>query len=390
MDQYCVVVCGLQAGVAGDDATWQPVAAALKLDRADFARRVVAALPRIVRRDLERTTAERIAQLLQAMHVDARALPDDPQLASIERAGSIRGPLPQSSLGDFIQPGESYRLHGSTAWLSWPAPVEQQAMATATPTAAAGNSGDATAPPVTSNGPVAAMPPPHTTSDVDDMIADMRPAGIDDEPPYAMPPPLPTPPTRQPPSTPEAAVDPTATEPGMDVDQPLHDDESFDQAHGAPGPPDLDATDPLAPAATAPVAPARSRAGRVAVLLLLAGLACWAYAHWIADTRGGQAPAMPPAANRPAQGASGQPATPAPTASVMQAATAPAPAMSTAASPAATSATPPGATSGPAAPGTDAAATVSTAASSAPRAGSTIAPAQPAPAATTATARPTH
>lgn len=390
MNQYCVVVCGLQAGVADDDSAWLPVAAALKLDRADFARRVVAALPRIVRRDLDRTTAERVAQLLQAMHVDARALPDDPQLASIERAGSIRGPLPQSSLGDFIQPGESYRLHGYTAWLSWPAPVGQPAMATAIQAPVAGDNDEATTPTAASDEHFDAMPTPYAMSEVDDAEADMRPTDIDDDPPHAMPPPLPTPPTAQPPSAPEAAVDSAAAEPGMDVDEPLHDNEPFEQAQD-PTPPDLDATDPLAPASAAATAPARSRTGRFVVLLLLAGLAWWAYAHWIADTRGSQAP-ITPAATRPAKRASGQSATPAPTASVMQAASTPTPAAaaSAAASPAATSATPPSAASAPAAPGTSAVIAVPTAASSASPASSTIAPAQPAPAATTLTARPMH
>ena len=127
MDQYCVVVCGLRADALDEASAWAPVAAALRMDETEFARRVVDALPRIVRQQLDRSTAERIAQLLQGMHVDARALPDDAQLVYLERAGSSRGPLPQSALGDFILSGETYRAHGSVEWLPWPPPAEPEA-----------------------------------------------------------------------------------------------------------------------------------------------------------------------------------------------------------------------------------------------------------------------
>lgn len=102
------------------------MATALRMEHDEFFRRVVAALPRIVRQQLDRSSAERIAQLLQGLHVDARALPSDEQLVYIERDGSSRGPLPRSALDAFIAPGESYRLHGSLAWQIWPEPLEHE------------------------------------------------------------------------------------------------------------------------------------------------------------------------------------------------------------------------------------------------------------------------
>ena len=131
MDQYCVVLCGLRAGAPDETSAWQPVAAALKLDHAEFERRIVAALPRIVRRELDLATAQRIAQVLQALQVDARVLPDDPQLVYVERAGASRGPLPQSSLEEFIQPGESFRRRGSATWQPWPEPRDEVSPTTA-------------------------------------------------------------------------------------------------------------------------------------------------------------------------------------------------------------------------------------------------------------------
>ena len=337
MDQYCVVLCGLQAGALHDTAAWQPVANALKLDHAEFERRVVAALPRIVRQDLELTTAERITQVLQALNVDARILPGDSQLAYIERAQASCGPLPYSSLGDFIQPGESFRLHGSTTWQPWPASAEQEIRKMV----AAGDIGEPASPPASpepsldirsiqhpqndvseaaadeartgaDEAPedVAPAPPPaEATDDFSDAAQDAVPGGTDDEPHAAMPPPLGTPTTAQREATTAPPEGWQATESTTDAAASPHDDDLINASAATTTSVSADAS--LAPTSPGTEArpPARSRSGRVAVLLVLVALAIWAYRHWMADTRIEGAPATP-VGMLPANTAAGKPATP--------------------------------------------------------------------------------
>ena len=416
MDQHCVVICGLQAGASDDASAWRPVAVALKLDQDDFARRVVAALPRIVRRELDQATAERVAQLLQAMHVDARALPDDRQLAYIDRAGTTRGPLPQSSLDEFIQPGESYRLHGGTAWLPWPAPVDHAAAATTlpidlegvdetapSPTPDDGDISDTPTPTDSAHGddgsapdelpgsadgelsPAATTPPPADTwNDFGDTAEEPLEAVSGDEAHHAMPPPMPVVPTL--PDGPETTV------PALDNGDSGHDDSLIDPPQETPASDDPESFMPMTPEAVAAAAPAPSRTGRLVVLLVLVGLAAWAYFHWTADTRVSGSPAVP-AAIRPSKSSSGQPATPTPATSVAKAASTnrPAAAASTVAAPASTTATLPAAASVPAPATTSAevlAAAASSSATPAVAGTSTIVPARSSPAATTSNAAP--
>jgi hypothetical protein len=177
------------------------------MEHDEFSRRVVAALPRIVRQQLDRSSAERIAQLLQGLHVDARALPGDEELAYIDRDGSSRGPLPRSALDAFIAPGESYRLHGSMAWQIWPEPLEYES----------------SPPPAQAFDEVMAAP-------VDEAFAAAPAEPLDDEPPApaavsaspGLPPPLPTassPAAVEPPvpddvlATDEALINPSSDEP---------------------------------------------------------------------------------------------------------------------------------------------------------------------------------
>jgi hypothetical protein len=416
VNQYCVVLCGLQAGATDDASAWRPVAAALKLDQDDFARRVVAALPRVVRRELDQTTAERVAQLLQAMHVDARALPDDRQLAYIDRAGTTRGPLPQSSLDEFIQPGESYRLRGDTTWSPWPVPVDHAATATATidhenidettpsstPDDGDINDTPARSPTDSAHGDGGSVPdelsddaygePPHATStswspdtwnDLDDTAAEPLAAATRDEASHATPPPVPAP---APPDDPETAA------PTVDSGEAGHDGSLIDPPQETPASDDPESFAPMAPEAVEAGTPAPSRAGRLVVLLVLAGLAAWAYFHWIAGTHVSGLPAVP-AAIRPSKSSSGQPATPTPSASAAKAAstTHPAAAASAVATPASTTATPPATASLPAPATTNAETAVATSSSSpAPAAAgtSTTVPALPSPATTTSSARP--
>lgn len=359
MDEYCVVVCGLRAGTSDEALAWAPVAAALRMDPAEFERRVVAALPRIVRQDLDQATADRIAQLLQGMQVDARALPDDPQLVYIDRAGSSCGPLPLSALADFIEPGETYRLHGGLEWLLWPTPLDYE------PSVADDGFDDALAAAFDDSLADTFAAAPTDGADIGELAQDTSPddALPDDASPRSMPPQLP--PVSAATTTPEAATPDEPTVP-MAHGEPAVDDDLIDP------PADLLASaDPDAVAeapADAAVAPARrSKAGRLLVLLVIVGLAAWAYEHWIADTHVDDSP-PPAAASHTPRVATGATTAPAHAASVV------APAPIAAASTAATSATstPAPASSAPAPNGT----------ASTPAATLTVAPA---PATTSAT-----
>jgi len=413
VDQHCIVICGLQAGASDDASAWRPVAVALKLDQDDFARRVVAALPRIVRRGLDQATAERVVQLLQAMHVDARALPDDRQLVYIDRNGTTRGPLPQSSLDEFIQPGESYRLHGGTAWLPWPIPVDHAATAATidlegidetgpSPAPDDGDISDWSTPGDSAHGDGGSAPdelagsadgePPHATTtppspdtwnDFGDAAEEPLEAVSGDEARHAMPPLLPVMPT--PPDNLGITV------PAVDSEEPAHDDSLIDPPQETRASDDPESFMPMTPEAVAAAAPAPSRAGRLVVLLVLVGLAVWAYFHWTADTRVSESPAVP-AATRPSKSSSGQPATRTPATSVAKAASSNHPAAASAiAAPASTSAIPPAAASVPAPATTNAGTAVAAPSSSAAPAAagiSTIVPARSSPAAATSSAAP--
>jgi hypothetical protein len=398
VDQYCVVVCGLQAETSGDAAAWQPVAAALKLNPAEFERRVVAALPRIVRQHLDRETADRIAQLMHALHVDARVLPDDPQLAYIARAGTSCGPLPQSSLADFILPGESYRLHGTTEWQDWSTTAEAE---TAAPDMDFNDIVEA--PPSTSTGDeldddLSFAPPADVTDDAGEPWAEEPDAGTDDEtddaappadaadqpdqitladaaadditePPRAVPPPLPGPPTSESTSTAEFSDDVDATAPDSQEPTAASDDElvSLGQEVLAADAPEASDSGPSEGTDVDGPAPRRSRTGRLVLLLVVIAVAVWAYRYWMADTRTNVPPpavrtiqprAQPAPATPPAQTVAGDASTtpPASPASVATAASTPAPAASAAApvsagstpAPAATAPTPAAAASAPA------------------------------------------
>lgn len=332
MNQYCVVVCGLQAGTSDEASAWAPVAAALRMEPDEFASRVLAALPRIVRRQLDQATATRIAQLLQGMHVDARALPDDAQLAYIDRDGRSCGPLPQPSLHIFIAPGERYRMQGNHAWETWPAAHEPIA----------------TPPPAIDEvaAPGAELP---VEAPADHAEAEAEVPSAEATSPIG------------PPSLPSEPSPPAISTPGLD-DEGTTDDALIN-------PPQEEEQDP-APAAEEPAdagtdQPRRSRSGRLLVALVVVGLAAWAWWHWMADSRVDDTP--PPAAVARAS----QPALPATTA----------PATSTSA-PAAAVSTATGASPAPAdsasvpAPGGTAALPAATS-TAAPAAPASAAPAQP-------------
>ncbi|MGN6705801.1 MAG: hypothetical protein ACTHJO_07065 [Rhodanobacter sp.] len=341
VDQYCVVVCGLRAGASDEASRWAPVATALRMEHDEFFRRVVAALPRIVRQQLDRSSAERIAQLLQGLHVDARALPSDEQLVYIERDGSSRGPLPRSALDAFIAPGESYRLHGSLAWQIWPEPLEHES----------------SPPPTQAFDEVMAAPVEEAFAAAPAEPPDDEPSAVAATSSPSLPPPLPT-----------ASTSP-ANDAAMPEDQPTPDHAPIDPPSDGP----LGEADVAAPpdeAATRP--PRRSRLGRMLLLLALVGVAAWAYLHRGADTHVDDSP--PPAPVGHAQPASSSTAAAAAATSV---ATAPAMAASTAATSARS--TPAPATSVPASGGTTALpATTATTALPAATSGTTARPGLPA------------
>lgn len=359
MDQYCVVVCGLRAGASDEASAWAPVAAALRMEQDEFARRVLAALPRVVRQRLDLATAERIAQLLQGMHVDARALPDDARLAYIERDGRSRGPLPQSALDMFIEPGEPYRLQGSHAWETWPEPPEHET--TIAPAQAFDEAVVA---------PVDELP---VEAPADQVEGEAEAPPTEDNPPASMPP-LPTEP-----SPPEASA------PTLD-DEVMADDALINPAQEEEGE-DSATAEELAesPAEAGTDQPPRSRYGRLLLLLVIAGVAAWAYLHWMADSRVDDTPPPAPVAHasHPADNATTGPG------STTSVGAAPVPAASAAA--AGASPTPAPATSAPAAGGT---ATLPAAASiiTAPAAAASAAPAPASSAmpATATSAPPAH
>ncbi|HWU77407.1 MAG TPA: hypothetical protein VN043_12960 [Rhodanobacter sp.] len=380
-----------------DSAIWLPVATALKLNQAEFAQRVIAALPLIVRRDLDQASAERIVQLLHAMQADARALPDDEQLVYIRHADAVSGPLPQSALADFIAPGQTYQLRGDSAWLTWPAPAGGEPAPIDAdelqPAAASTAFADETVEdPV--EAPHETVPAPdeghETTIDIPaDEPADTGFAAADSEPPRVTPPSLP-----EPSSTPvqtsgpgveasaEAAASTAADEP---VDDELINppDETTSVVHHA----ETDAWPVTEAADVAP--PPRSRGTRLILLLVLAGLAYWAYNHWNADTSGHQTPSAATTSQASTSGIAGKSVATArstPAAAKPAAATSTAPA--TSAPLPATGATPAPATSTPA----SAASTPVPAASASGAAASTPAPATSgtAPAASSSVAQATH
>ncbi|HEY8585709.1 MAG TPA: hypothetical protein VIL60_03160 [Rhodanobacter sp.] len=298
MDQYCVVLCGLRAEATEETAVWPPVAAALKLDQTDFDRRVVAALPRIVRQHLNRATAERIVELLQAMHVDARALPDEGQLVYIQRAQATCGPLPLTALGDFIEPGEAYRLSGSTSWLPWPAPLDESSASPSLATFGLDAVEEAPADDEVAESPQtvpAADAAGLGTDEPVSALADLPDATAESDPSRALPPPLPTSSVLAE-HTPDPAEDPHFAESTAADEASSDTPEDPDEETPTPDGTEVDApitaeTDEAAP-------PPRSRKGRLLVLVVLAALAYWAWGHW-GNNASVESPPPPPAATGP-------------------------------------------------------------------------------------------
>lgn len=390
MNQYCVVLCGLRAGVSDVAATWSPVATALKLDPDEFAQRVIATLPMIVRRNLDQSAAERIAELLLAMHVDARALPDDEQLVYIRHAETTCGPLPHSALADFIRPGDAYRIRGNSTWLPWPTPTIEadDSMADGVPTVDADElTAAAAAPGFTDESTDDAAPWP-TASDHSERIDTPTEESLassvvtnDGEPHQVLPPALPDMPASPQPSQPPISVaEPEPDAAVAEVDAPIAGNALIDPTDEAPNEGDSeDAIEPPTNEAAETAPNPRSGATRLIVLLLVAGAAYWAYSHWYADTRAEKTPVATSQSTK--LGNNRQPTAPVPTASTS--ATHPVAAATTASTTSAAT-LPAAATSAPAPTSTSAAPIKAPSAILAPAA-SVPAPTSPAPASSTAT-----
>jgi uncharacterized protein YecT (DUF1311 family) len=119
MAGFCVILSGRFQDDRDDASVWAPISAAFKLDEASFAQRVLAAMPLIVRQNLDEPAAEKLAERLHASGISARVEPEDTQLAYFEREGTTRGPVPSSALRKFIRSQERYRLSGEKDWKVW-------------------------------------------------------------------------------------------------------------------------------------------------------------------------------------------------------------------------------------------------------------------------------
>jgi len=315
------VLCGQQAGIAEGLVDWSPVAAALKLDQAEFARRVVAAMPLIVRRGLDHAAAERIAQRLQAMQMYARVVPDDSQLAYVRREQGTAGPVPYSALHDFIVAGDSWRLRGSNDWQPWPAVVDNEPAPAALPDLEQVEHREAAQPvdepaeeffnesiddavePATEtlDEPAAWSPAPADEPEFSTPVA--PPA--DQFPPEhelaneflseehdsstPLPPPLPEQSSADDLPTP-AFAEADAVTLAANSDTPELEDALINPSDEDAASIEAGADAIADPEATYETPPPRSRTGLLIGLLILAGLAYWAYSHWISDTSGGVPP----------------------------------------------------------------------------------------------------
>jgi len=119
MAGFCVILSGRFQDDRDDASVWAPIIADFELDEANFAQQVLAAMPLIIRQNLDELAAEQLAEKLHAYGVGARVEPDDAELAYFEREGSIRGPVPLSALRKFIRSQELYRLRSEQDWKVW-------------------------------------------------------------------------------------------------------------------------------------------------------------------------------------------------------------------------------------------------------------------------------
>lgn len=119
MDQYCLVLTGRLLQGQDPEAAHARMAEAFGMEGADFRKRVFERAPLLIRRGLDAGAAEAQAAQLEAMGVEAHAVPDDAPLVWLLRDGQIRGPLPESSLARYAEAGDQWCHDGGQQWFPW-------------------------------------------------------------------------------------------------------------------------------------------------------------------------------------------------------------------------------------------------------------------------------
>lgn len=123
MDQYCLVLTGRLLQGQAPEAAHARMAEAFGMEGADFRKRVFERAPLLIRRGLDLDAAQAQTAQLEAMGVEAHAVPDDAPLVWLLRGGQIRGPLPESALGRYAQPGDQWCHDGGQQWFPWSPPT---------------------------------------------------------------------------------------------------------------------------------------------------------------------------------------------------------------------------------------------------------------------------
>jgi hypothetical protein len=119
MDQYCLVLTGRFLQGQDPEAAHARMAEAFGMEGADFRKRVFERAPLLIRRGLDRDAAEAQAAQLEAMGVEAHAVPGDAPLVWLLREGQIRGPLPEAALARYALPGDQWCHDGGQQWFPW-------------------------------------------------------------------------------------------------------------------------------------------------------------------------------------------------------------------------------------------------------------------------------
>lgn len=155
MDHRCLVITGRLLDGEDADTVQARMAQAFGMELADFRKRVFERAPLVIRRGLDEDAAQAQAAQLRQLGVEADIVADDAPLVWLLRDGSLRGPLPESSLGRFAQAGDQWCHDGGQQWFPWDVPARATAMPPALPEQAS-----STQPPPLPDADDAAVPPP--------------------------------------------------------------------------------------------------------------------------------------------------------------------------------------------------------------------------------------
>lgn len=119
MDLYCLVLTGRLLPGHDPDSAHARMAEAFGMEGTDFRKRVFERAPLLIRRGLELAAAQAQAAQLDGMGVEARPEPDDAPLIWLLRGGQVRGPLPESALARYAEPGDQWCHDGGQQWFPW-------------------------------------------------------------------------------------------------------------------------------------------------------------------------------------------------------------------------------------------------------------------------------